>query len=279
MKSAFFLFLFFISIISVTQGQIMIEGTILDAETEEVIPYVNIGVTELAKGTVSDTLGIFSFEVDDEDVMITASAIGYETENISFSKLDESGTIFLKPVDYKLETVTISSSKLTGKLKQYGVTNKNRGLSFGFGNAQLGNAIGAIIEIKQPTYIKSANFVFNHAKGDSMTFRVNILEVKKKKIGKNLLTENVIIKAKQKKGHLSVDLSHLDLVLESDVLLSLEWIRDDDGKGNQGITFDTKKAGKYRGIYMKSYSLDNYEKASFVEKRTPCFYFMGRAEE
>jgi len=274
-----FLLVILLSIRFHTNGQVQVEGIVIDSETEEVIPYVNIGVIELGKGTVSDTLGQFSFHIEDEDVLITASAIGYETENITFSKLEESGNIFLQPVSYKLEAVTISSSKLNGEPKQYGVTNKNRGQSISFGNAQLGAAIGAVIEISQPTYIKSANFPINHANGDSMTFRVNILEFKKNKIGKHILTENIIIKAKQAKGHLTVDLSHLDLVLESDVLLSLEWVRDDDGKGNQGITFDTKKGGKYKGIYIKNHSMDDYEKLEHLAKKSPCFYFMGRAAE
>lgn len=130
------------------------------------------------------------------------------------------------------------------KEKLFGKKNKNRGLSIGFGNAQLGCEIGSVISIKKETYLKSANFKLNHAEGDSLLFRVNIYHFDEGQIGKNILKENIIIYAPQKRGILTVDLTPYELFIHQDVLLTLEWIKDDNGAGNEGITFDTKKSRK-----------------------------------
>ncbi|HBQ60834.1 MAG TPA: 3-ketoacyl-ACP reductase, partial [Balneolaceae bacterium] len=42
-------------------GQV-INGQVIDRETEEALPYVNIGVVELGIGTVSNRQGVFSLE-------------------------------------------------------------------------------------------------------------------------------------------------------------------------------------------------------------------------
>lgn len=136
--------------------------------------------------------------VSSKEDIITISSIGYEILNIKAKEI-KNNTIELVRKNYELGLIEIEAKKFNEKEKIFGLRNKTRGLSFGFGSAQLETEIGAAIKIKKTTYIKSANFVLNHAKEDSLLLRVNISQFKGGEIGSNLLTENVIIKKKKEK--------------------------------------------------------------------------------
>lgn len=273
----FLLYLLFISTISI--GQYTIQGKIINASERSPIPYVNIGIPELGTGTVSGADGNFQLEAPSQKNQVRISAIGFSTKTLNVKTLLENPTIALEPQVHEIQEIEISSKKL-GAEKLFGKKNKNRSKSVGFGNQQLGCELGSVIPIKKETYLKSANFKLNHAKGDSLLFRVNIYEMEGKEIGKNLLLENVIISAPQKRGVLSVDLSLYELIVNNDVLLALEWIKDDNGKGNTGITFDTKKS-KRSNVWMKRTSQAPMKISTIggrqgLKKISLCFWLMGK---
>ena len=218
----------------------------------------------------------FKLEINNKEDVITFSAIGYETLNITGSKLIAQDQINLIPKSYQIQEVEVVAQRFEGDDQIFGVRNKTRGLSIGFGSRNLGTEIGAVIPISEQTFIKNANFVLNHAKGDSLLFRVNIYNYRNGKIGENILKENILISTKQRKGTITVDLVPLNLILEDDVLLTLEWIKDDNGKGNTDITFDTKKSRKLPGVYVKNTSIGAFELMKYVNsKLKPCFYLTG----
>jgi len=256
-------------------AQVTVSGSVIDAATGAALPYVNIGVPALAIGTVSDAGGNFRMEVPEEDQVIAFSAIGYSSVKLSAKTILENPSVQLAEKRYALPEVKVVASRFAGEDERFGERNEKRGHSVGFGSQQLGTEIGALIAIEAPTYVKSAHFVLNHAKGDSLLFRLNIYDFRNGEVGENLLRENVLIREKQKPGTISVDLTPYELVLEADALLALEWIRDDAGKGNVGITFDTAKGKTPRGIYVKQTSLTPFAPLPYQGQRKPCFYFVG----
>ena len=258
-------------------SQIYIDGKVIDAETNQPVPYVNIGVKNSSIGTVSDNNGVFQLNLNSGEDIITFSSIGYETFNIRGDKLLNQDSIKLIPKKYQMQEIEIVAHKFEGEDEIFGVKNKTRGLSIGFGSRNLGTEIGALISIKEPVYIKNANFVINHAKGDSLLFRVNIYDYQNGTVKENILKENVLISTKQRRGVITVDLTLLDLILTNDVLLTLEWIKDDNGKGNSDITFDTKKAKRLKGVYVKKSSIGEFKEMPYINsKLKPCFYFIGK---
>jgi len=256
-----------------------IEGNIYDAKTNEPIPYVNIGIPKLAIGTVSDDQGFYKIKLTNNKDTIIISSIGYHQQKLTVRELLQNKYIYLEQQIHKIKEIEILSKRL-GKEILLGKKNKNRGLSIGFANRQLGCEIGSVIKIKKETFLKSAYFKINHADGDSLLFRVNIYHFEKKNIGENILKENVIIYAPQKRGILTVDLTPFELIINQDVLLTLEWIKDDNGKGNNGITFDTKK-GRKSNIYEKRTSQAPFKiNKAFgrmgLKKKSLCFWFIGK---
>jgi hypothetical protein len=256
-------------------AQLKIMGQVIDADTKEEIPYVTIGVIKLAKGTVSDEEGRYDLTVNDKNDEVVFSYIGYETKTISAGKLINNSKIELKKIRYTIETVEIIEKRFNPEDKIFGAKNDKRGHSIGFGSTQLGAEIGSAIKIEKPIYIKSVNFKINHAKGDSLIMRVNIYSFENGKIGENLLNENVFIKEKQRTGTITIDMSPYNLILKSDVLLSLEWIRNSDEIGNKGFSFDTKKDKNLRGVYVKYFGHGEFKKLEYKPKLKPSFYFVG----
>ncbi len=273
---AIFALLMWFTAHATVDGQVILRGVVIDAETKQPIPYVNIGVKARGAGTVSDEGGAYELKVKAATDEVTFSAIGFTTRTIAAEELTGKGTVALAPREYAIPTVEITGRRLSATDQIYGVRNKTRGLSVGFGSAQLGTEIAAPIRLADSVWVKSAHFVLNHAKGDSLFFRINLYELNGETPGEKLLRENVFYSEKQQKGTFTVDLTPYNLILSGDVLLSLEWIRD-DGKGNKDITFDTKKSRQPNGVYHRKSSLGEFEKMRFINDRLkPCFYLTGR---
>ena len=258
-------------------AQNLLSGQVVDAETHEPIPYVNIGIIELMKGTVSDDNGSFSLHYNSEDDIISFSAIGYEGLKKSVNELLLNETISLKPVRYELDEITVQEKAL-GKLKNLGYNLKKRGESVGFGSTQLGTEIGALIAIDRETIIYTANFTFNRTSDDSLLFRVNLYEIENGNPGKNLIPENLLVTTPNESGTISVNLSKYNIVTEKDVLLSLEWIKSVslEGMEIQGVTFRAYKNRRSPNAWFRSTSLAPFMKMDQFVKYHLGFYVEAR---
>lgn len=266
-------------IFSPSFAQGYLQGQITDAGTLEPIPFANIGIKQLGTGTVSDENGQYKLRIASPKDVITVSSIGYFTEDIEAEKLAKTGDISLRPRPYALPTIELSAAGFTGEVI-LGEKLEEQGHSIGFGSSELGTEIGALIEIDKETLIKSAHFPVNHAAGDSLLFRVNLYEFEDGKVGENLLPQNVLLSAAQKKGVIDVDLSEFNLITTRDVLLSLEWIKDDKNEGNVGVTFQSKKSRRGNNLYTKHTSHAPFRKLSGMAPRAPKlqlgFYLIGK---
>ena len=279
MKICKFIALVCFSLLSIfdTQAQLLLQSKVIDSESGKAIPYVNIGIPSLALGTVSDLKGNFEWQKSDEQDSIVFSSIGYEAKKLTVKQVEALKTVSLNPVEYELEEVNISATRFADEEVLLGAKNKKRGISLGFGSSQLGTEVGSKISIDQPFFVKSAHFVLNHAKGDSMVFRVNIYQIDEdNNVGQQLLKEQIIIRKKQKKGTIDLDMEPYNIILEEDILLCLEWVEDDGGRGNLGLSFDLKKGKKDAGIYYKSTSHSGFFNSKQIKKYKPCFYLMGK---
>ncbi len=256
----------------------MLEGRVQDAATGKPVPYVNIGYLSRAVGTVSDEAGKFRLPADAASDTVLFSAIGYQTVSRSVQTLEKEGVVRLQTITYTMPVVEVLE-EIPGKTQIFGHAIKKRKQSIQYGSAQLGSEMGAYIRLKKRTWIQSAHFVLNHAKGDSMHFRLNLYQMRDGQIGENLLRENVLIQRPQKPGLHSVDLRPYQVVVESDLLMSLEWIRNDGENGNEGISFRCRRAGT-ENTYTRLTSQAPFQKVSEMAQMAPAlqlgFYLMGK---
>lgn len=257
-------------------SQTRLTGQIIDQHTSKPVPWVNVGIPQAGRGTVSDEQGKFSIEVHTPEHELVISAIGYAQRKLQAKNWPRNGRVTLVPQAYALDSVTVTSRRFANQPVRYGEYNKKgRGTSLGFGSQQLGSEFGALIPLEGPTLLKKAFFVLNHAKGDSMHFRINIYAYQDGEIGENVLQENVLIREKQRKGTLAIDLAPYNIAVDGPVLLTLEWIKNDGEAGNQGLSFDVVKARHLPGTYMRMTSQAPLERVMYKKRYRPCFYVEG----
>ena len=240
-----------------------ISGKIVDSLNAP-IQYANIGVVSQNIGTVSGENGNFSLNLMNlkQDLKIRISKIGYKTKEYSIrdfiNVINSKKQIILETKYYKLKEVTIS----TKALKKDILGNKTTSslIEAGFKNNSLGSEVGVKIKIKhKPTYIESFNFFITSCKYDSLFFRLNIYSIKNNMPYENLLSQNIYFSTDIKKGKVSVDLSKYNIVVNQDVIITIEYVKK-LGKG--GLNFSAGLFGNK--LYHRQTSFSEWKKTGTV---------------
>ncbi|MFK8007588.1 MAG: carboxypeptidase-like regulatory domain-containing protein [Saprospiraceae bacterium] len=214
------------------QAQITLRGTVADSLTNEPIGFVNIGILENTNGTVSTENGDFKLALKDEkNKTIRFSSIGYESKTFTSEDLRKIKKVYLRAVVYDAGIVKIKAKKFK-KQKKLGAKIHAKLNTIAWGSSEFsGLEIGVPIKIRKESFIKSAHFGILKASSANTRLRINIYDFKNGKIGKNLMTENVFVYAKDLVRYGKVDLSHLNLVVKNDILLSIETIEKEEKEG------------------------------------------------
>ncbi len=219
-------------------GQNTVDGIIKNAQTNEPVPYVNIGILNRDKGTVSNEKGEFSLEIPTEFIndTIKLSSIGYETKifiaNEFIKTLNENRSIALSEKVIELNEVVVSNKKL--KENVLGNKTKSRMMRGGFRNAELGNELGIKIRIKKsPTYITKFHANLTSNTGEKMKFRLNFYSIKKGLPKEKLIYQNIIFSIDSKEGEFVLDLSKYNLVVNDDFYLTMELIENEGNKESE----------------------------------------------
>lgn len=109
----FSFFLLLVTIVSYGQGQLIVNGKVIDGSTGVAVSFVNIGIVGTLIGSASNVDGEFSFNIPAEhlDKQIYFSAIGYQNFEISVQDYNALvyKTIKLETLSYGIEGVEIST--------------------------------------------------------------------------------------------------------------------------------------------------------------------------
>ena len=103
------LFLYFFALSSAISGQkTIVRGTILDAETEEPIPFTNIVFRNSTVGTISDFDGFYYLETQSPTDTLIISCMGYTPARIPIRKGTEQEVVLrLAPLTLNIEEVVV----------------------------------------------------------------------------------------------------------------------------------------------------------------------------
>jgi hypothetical protein len=248
-----------------------IDGRVIDDESGAPVPYVNVGVPGEVVGTVSDQDGRFLLSGVRPGAEIVFSAIGFETRAVAAETISKDAEVRLTRVEIGFREKVSVTAKAPDEPIVLGHRYEARGYGFGFASGLLGAEVGARIRIKQPTFVESANFTVAHTGGERFLYRVNIYDFSAGVVGANLLEENVLVEAEQERGTMTIDLRDHGLVVTGDVLLALEWIRDDREVGNANVMFRAKPTSK-GNLYYKLTSQMPFQK---VKRHRLSFFLSG----
>jgi len=228
------------------------------------IQYTSIGIQGQNIGTVSDENGYFSLALPplQEDSKIIISNIQYKPKEYTLKDfvrlINTKKQIVLEENKRFLDEVVVTPQQLKKAVLGNKVTSSR--IEAGFKNNELGSEVGVKIKIKnKPTYIDSFNFSITSCEYDSLFFRFNIYDIKNGIPNKNLLSENIYFSTEKKKGKITVDLTEYDIVVDQDIIITIEYIKE-LGKG--GLNFSAGLLGKK--VYHRQTSFSNWKKTGVI---------------
>ncbi|MEM1002595.1 MAG: carboxypeptidase-like regulatory domain-containing protein [Bacteroidota bacterium] len=235
MKNLTTLFFLLFSLISFGQFQLTVDASVLDRSTKQHIPHVSIGIADKGIGTVSDAEGNFVLILNQDEVnendRIEFSATGYNSRKIKLSVflkyLFHSNKIFLDPEAIEPMVASNEVETFADRFERYNgqvIGSSPQGYQWK-AETSLGSEIASLVKISSNnTKLDKLQFYINKNNLDSLLVRVNVYDYKRGYIGKNLLSSDVLHTISSEKGKQSIDLSEHNLVVNNDVLTSIELI-------------------------------------------------------
>ena len=220
---------------------VLIRGTIADEKNGESLGYVNVGIRNKNIGTVSAKNGKFQLKIDStlKTDSLTFSMAGYLTSVVPVGDLlgnSKPHRISLKEKVSDLKEVVITSKALKTEVR--GNTTTSNFISVGLPLKFLGSETGIRLHLgKKPVFLKSFSFNISDNRLDTAVFRLNIYNMRNGEPFENILHRNILIPVGKQTGKYTLNLNDYKLVLNGDVLLSLEWIEGSSSGRGHGVIF------------------------------------------
>lgn len=212
-----FLFIL-IPFLTFSQQQV-VKGVVLDKESNEPIPYVNISILESTVGASSDDDGSYSLNINEEDVdkNVHLSSLGYKDTTLTVTSFTKLKTIFLKPLAEQLDEVVINEKfkEKFFKIQPYHEDELYGGFGMGKRPWQLGLYFPYDSSYSKTEYLKEISVLLSKGLGfkrKDSKFRVRLFSVSKDSLPMHdLISENLIITASKKQKEVIVDISRFDI--------------------------------------------------------------------
>jgi hypothetical protein len=212
--------------------QVDLVGQLIDADTEEPLPYVNIGLVNQNIGTVTDEAGYFELEVPGNgfaDATLRFSMIGFEPQDFTLQEYRDQKilTIPLKEKATALEEVVLTTKKNKYQTKILGNKTTSQLIYAAFTTNKLGNEMGFLVRgRKNPMILKKFNVSLVENDYGPIRFRLNFYDLKDGLPNETLLNENIIVETDIQSGIVSKDLTPYEIVIDQDFFVAIEWIED-----------------------------------------------------
>lgn len=216
----------------------IISGKLKNAQNNEELGYVSIGIVNKNAGTVSNEKGIFKLKLSEKvtpNDTVVFSHIGFETKKLLVNRLkSDHNDIEMTPSKNTLKEVVVAFKK--PKPKQFGRSAKGLGLMhFNFFTAldetvddYLSRERGMEFRIKKDCKVNDFNFNITSNEFKSVKFRLNFYKIENGSPSKTLIEKDIIFEVKDKKiGLFSVDLKPYDIYVDKemgDIAVTIQWI-------------------------------------------------------
>lgn len=234
-KVRILLFLVFVPLYILPQSRV--KGSIVDKD-QHPIAYVNIGIVDGEKGTVSDENGFFELPLSVEELknpksILKISCIGYSPKTFSLTNKElykEKLTIELEQHITVLDEVILSSNAISEHTIGHQKINSAKQVNFSIHrkkNENLGAEIGRRFHLKKgKNTLKSLRVFISENQFEQIKLRINVYGMEDNKPGKRLNHENYILDIQDyKTGWISYDFPKgTSWLTENNIIISLEWI-------------------------------------------------------
>lgn len=224
-----------------------LKSVIIDSETKEKIPYVNIWVENENIGTTSNEKGEFKLEIDGTKVILF-SAIGFETKKISSDSIKN--ILELKPLITELNEVVIKSKKKSQKLiiGKFKKSKINHYFACGTKPWITARYFKFKEEYNNTSFLNKIRLLTN-SDVENSKFNIRLYGVSENGEPKDYIyDENIIAIAKKGKKITEIDVSDLNIEFPKDgFFIAIEWLIIESNKYEYNYTMkDSNK--KLTGI-------------------------------
>lgn len=224
-----------------------LKSIIINSETKDAIPYVNIWVENENIGTTSNEKGKFELEINSSKIILF-SAIGFQSRKISSDSIKN--ILELKPVITQLDEIIINSKKLSQELT-FGEFEKSKINSyFGCGTQPWISAkfFEHKEEYEKTPYLKKIRILTESDVKDSK-FNIRLYGVNKNGEPENYIyNENIVGVAKKGKKTTEIDVSKLNIEFpEKGFFVAIEWLIIEENKYEYNYTMEGSRK-KLKGI-------------------------------
>lgn len=242
-------------------GQV-ITGTVTDATTKQPVPYANIGLYHRQLGTVTDPQG--SYQLTYSETMandtIRVSSVGYKSKSLLFSQFRANPNVTLEESIITLRQVMVKGKGLTNR-RILGNQQDNDDNNLNLASNQPGTELGTVIYLKRkPSLLLNANFNIADNGVGELAFRINLYRlINGRPTNEKLLDRDIIVTTAIRSGTFTVDLSSYKIVLDTDFLLALEWVKTNSSGNPSGKLFFNAGLGYARNdVYSRYASQSNW---------------------
>lgn len=260
MRKNILLLLFMAVFLGQAMAQQLISGKITDLRGKP-LPYVNIGIKGGKTGTVSNAAGLYTLSLPDEllSETITFSCIGFQEQTFFGNDLVKKNNLQITMTEKVavLNEVKIRNTKR--KLCKLGITGRTPMVSIPTSSLRSADIFeqARLIHLQSPAKILNANIFLISNDEREVTIRVNFYAFKNGLPAERLIEKNIIKRRVLKKGWLSIDLSDEDIYIDSDFVVSFEYLPDDTND-HQRIVFAAKLGAS--DSWLRSSSLGIWRK-------------------
>jgi len=257
--------------------RLVFDGIIYDKDSNAPLAYVSIGLKDKPIGTISDSNGHYSIQVNDGNFSDTllVSLVGYETEQILLSALlnGKGQDLYLSRKNYILPGVIISNQfknikvigrQGSGKLIQVSLHHKD---SF---TETIGSELGIRVGVeKSESLLKDISCYFSANNFSYIKFRVNIYALKNNAPDTLLTDKQIFVEVNDfKTGWKNFDLESYNIKLKQDFIITLQWIECRMEKPEKPITIVPVSLSNAKNTYARIASQDKWKRMGF----RPSFY-------
>jgi len=224
-----------------------LKSVIIDSETKEKIPFVNIWVENENIGTTSNEKGEFELEISSTKIILF-SAIGFETKKISSDSIKN--ILELKPMTTELDEVIINSKKLTQELI-VGKFKKSK-INYYFGCGIKPWITARFFKYKEKydktPFLKKIRLLTRSDVKNSK-FNIRLYSVNENGEPDNYIyDQNIIGIAKKGKKTTEIDVSKLNIKFpENGFFIAIEWLIIEENKYEYKYTMEGSRK-KLEGI-------------------------------
>lgn len=233
MKTCLFSLFLVLQITSCIFAQTRVSGRLINTQ-QQPLGYVSIGIAGTSVGTVSDEQGSFELFLPAEGEVLF-SLIGYRPLKISTTTLKTrkpDQPIVLEEQPFQLPEIRISNREQVTKTIGGEKVNTSMSTNFAIGSKpsqNLGAEIGRKFNLPKAACRLEKYRFYLQSNFESVKFRVNVYSLKDME---NLLPQNIYYATMGKvNGWIEVDLTPYDIVINEDVVVSIQWI-ESKGKGS-----------------------------------------------